>query len=416
MQAYLLGTDLRPTGWRFFAVPRLALTDRFAATCKCPKGGSQIDYFDNRTPGLALRVSKQGHKAWCFIFTAPGNSKRARETFGTYPATGLAVARTRAREARALVEAGEDPRTVFNVQAAGAMTATALIESFLEKHARPNLRTAAEIERRLRKNVIPRIGNVRLADLHRRDVNRAVDPIVRRGRLAEACRVFEDLRSIMRWAVARGDLDRNPMEGMKKPAAPRTRTRVLNDDEIRQLWNSLPKVLAKSKCCQRVIQLCLVTSQRVGEVAGMRRAELDLTRREWHLPGSRTKNGHPHCVALADLAIRIITEALTDAGNSPFVFPSNGGPLPAMAVARTIVRAQERFGIAQWSAHDLRRSAITGMARLGAAPIVLGHIANHRTTTKAGVTLGVYAHHDYANETRQALDQWSAHLENIIEG
>jgi len=397
-------------------VPRLALTDRFAATCKCPRGESQIDYFDARTPGLALRVTEQGHKAWCFIFTAPGNGKRARETFATYPATGLALARTRAREARALVEASEDPRTVFNVQAAGAMTVAALIGSFLEKHARPNLRTAAEIERRLRKNVIPFIGNVRLVELHRRDINRAVDPIVRRGKLAEACRVFEDLRSIMRWAVARGDLDRNPMDGMKKPAAPRSRTRVLSDDEIKQLWSSLPRVVAKSKSCQRIIQLCLVTAQRVGEVAGMQRAELDLTRREWHLPGSRTKNGHPHCVALADLAIRIITEALTDAGNSSFVFPSNGGPLPAMAVARTIIRAQDRFGIAQWSAHDLRRSAITNMLALGVPPIVVGHVANHRTSTRAGVTLGVYAHHDYANETRRALDRWSAHLANIVDG
>jgi integrase len=295
------------------------------------------------------------------------------------------------------------------------MTLTALIESFLEKHARPNLRTAAEIERRVCKNVIPRIGHLRLAELHRRDINRAVDPIVRRGRLAEACRVFEDLRSIMPWAVARGDLDRNLMEGMKKPAAPRARTRVLNDDEIKVLWNDLPKTLAKSKSCQRIIQLCLVTAQRVGEVSGMRRAELDLTRREWHLPGSRTKNGYPHQVTLTDLAVRVINEALADAGNSRFVFPSNGGALPAMAVARTIVRAQGRFGIPQWSAHDLRRSAITAMARLGVPPIVLGHVANHRTTTKAGVTLGVYALHDYAGETREALNQWSAHLTNLIE-
>jgi integrase len=396
-------------------VPRLALTDRFVATCKAARRQSQTDYFDERTPGLALRVSEQGHKAWSFIFTSPSNGKRARVTCGTYPAMSLAAARTRAREARWLVEAGEDPRVAFNVQAAGAMTVTALIESFLEKHARPNLRTAAEIERRLRKNAIPLIGNVRIADLHRRDVNRVIDPIVRRGRLAEACRVFEDLRSIMRWALARGDLDRNPMEGMKKPAAPRTRTRVLNDDEIKVLWNDLPKTLAKSKSCQRIIQLCLITAQRVGEVAGMRRAELDLTRREWRLPSTRTKNGHAHCVTLSDLAIRIITEALADAGNSPFVFPSNGGALPAMAVARTIIRAQGRFGIAQWSAHDLRRSAITNLLALGVPPIVVGHIANHRTTTKAGITLGVYAHHDYRDEARQALDQWSAHLAKVIE-
>ena len=147
----------------------------------------------------------------------------------------------------------------------------------------------------------------------------------------------------------------------------------------------------------------------------MRRAELDLPRREWHLPGARTKNGHAHCVALSDLAITVINEALADAGNSAFVFPSNGGALPAMAIARTIVRAQERFGITQWSAHDLRRSAITGMARLGVPPIVLGHVANHRTTTKAGVTLGVYAHHDYATEKRRALELWADRLKEITE-
>ena len=394
-------------------MPRLALTDRFVATCK-PGDLPQIDYFDQKTPGLALRIAASGRKSWTFHFTTPSNDKRARLGLGTYPSTGLAAARTRAREARAVVEAGEDPRAVFNAQAAGVMTVTALFESFLEKHARPNLRTTAEIERRMRKNVLPFIGNVRLSELHRRDINRVVDPVLRRGRPAEACRVFEDLRAITRWALARGELDRNPMEGMNKPASLRSRSRVLDEHEMRRLWNELPQTLARTKACQRIIQLCLVTAQRVGEVAGMRRDELDLAAREWRLPGSRTKNGHPHRVALSDLAVRIITAAMADANDLPFVFPSNGGALPPMAVARTIVRAQGRFGIPQWSAHDLRRAAITGMAKLGVPPIVLGHIANHRTTTKAGVTLGVYTHHCYAEETRQALNCWADYLIKIF--
>jgi hypothetical protein len=41
-------------------------------------------------------------------------------------------------------------------------------------------------------------------------------------------------------------------------------------------------------------------------------------------------------------------------------------------------------------------------------------LANHRTTTKAGVTLGAYAHHDYAEETRHALNQWAHHLTKIV--
>ena len=92
----------------------------------------------------------------------------------------------------------------------------------------------------------------------------------------------------------------------------------------------------------------------------------------------------------------IIKEAMADAGEGEPLFPCGDGSLSPVAVARTILRANEitkerplgRFGIAPWSAHDLRRTALTGMARLGVAPIVLGHVANHRTTTRAGVTLG----------------------------
>ncbi len=69
-----------------------------------------------------------------------------------------------------------------------------------------------------------------------------------------------------------------------------------------------------------------------------------------------------------------------------------------------------------WEPDDLRRTALTKMAELGVAPIVLGHIANHRTTTKAGITLGVYVHHAYEREKRAALELWANRLEGIISG
>ena len=69
-------------------------------------------------------------------------------------------------------------------------------------------------------------------------------------------------------------LDVNPLDGMGKPAAATASDRVLSDDEIRTLWTGLPKALARSVQCQRIIKLCLATGQRVGEVAGMSPASL----------------------------------------------------------------------------------------------------------------------------------------------
>jgi integrase len=383
-------------------VPRVVLTDRFVAHAKA-QGVPQLDYFDESIPGLALRVSSAGRKTWTFHYTSPRNDKRARLTLGTYPATSLANARGLATEARGEVEQGNDPRT----RVSGAMTLGNLVESYIEKHV-ASLRTAAEIERRLRRNIIPVVGDVKLAEFHRRDVNRCVDPIAKRGSPIEAARAFEDLRAMLRWAVNRGDLDHNPIDGMKKPATSKPRERVLSDDEIRVMWTALPTALSRSSTCQRILKLCLLTAQRVGEVAGMETKELDLKQGLWVLPGSRTKNAHSHSVPLSTAAIEIIEEAL---GKDGLVFG-----LAPRVVAKTLARASARFGLAPFTAHDLRRTALTGMAKLGVAPIVIGHVANHRTTTKAGMTLAVYVQHQYEREKREALELWADQLQGIISG
>ena len=419
---YLRGTEIAADGAS--RMVQVSLTDRFIAGVK---SSAQVDYFDSLTSarGLALRVSKGGRKTWTLLFTPPGETKRARMTLGTYPATSLAQARTLAIEARGHLEQGQDPRVVLAAQAAGAMTVAALIESFLDKHARPNLRSADEIERRLTKNVTPVIGSVKVSDLHRRDMNRVVDPVLKRASRVEAGRVFEDLRGVLRWAVARGDLDHNPIDGMKKPAGSKPRQRILSEDEIRNLWNQLPTSLARSKACQRIIKLGLLTAQRVGEIAGMATAELDLACGIWTIPAERSKNKHSHAVPLTSAAIAVIKEAVADAGNGAlFVFPGKEGmtSLPAMAVAKTIGRAHTpddgapagRFGMPHWTAHDLRRTAVSGMGKLGVPPIVRGHIINHRSVTKAGVTLGVYDQNDYGREKREALERWADHLAVIV--
>jgi hypothetical protein len=53
------------------------------------------------------------------------------------------------------------------------------------------------------------------------------------------------------------------------------------------------------------------------------------------------------------------------------------------------------------------------MARLGVHPIVLGHVANHRSTTRAGVTLAVYSQYAYSEEKRAALERWADRLAAI---
>jgi integrase len=386
---------------------KVKMTDRFVAAVK-PTG--RQDYFDTVTRGLVLRVAASGRRSWCLFYTSPRDGKRARLSLGSYPAIGLSEARAKVLEAAGHVASGNDPRRTL--KASTAMTVADLARVYLADPRKQRLRTVDEIERRLRRDVIPVIGEIRIAEIGRRDVRNVFEPIERSGKPVGARRAFEDVRAMLRWGVEHEYLPANPIDGMKGPAIGAPRERTLSEHEIKTLWAALPKVLPKPY--QDVVRLCLVTGQRLGEIAGMRRDELHLDRVEWHLPGSRTKNGHPHVVSLSDLAIEIVNAALTDAGDSPFVFPHHGGPLPSGMVSWAVSQHNEEFGLPRWGCHDLRRTAITHMAGLGVPPITLAAIANHRSMTAGTITMSVYARYDYAREKREALDLWAARLAAIV--
>ena len=409
-------------------MPRVTLTDRFVAGAKPAKGDRQTYYFDSKTPGLALRISDTGHRGWTFQFTPPGEHKRVRTALGSYPAMPLAAARTKAEQARHELQDGIDPRSNLKQNGVGtaAMTLSQLVNRYMSDPNKAQLRSLKEINRRLTVNALPLIGHIRLDQLTRRDVKDVTDKIMRRKARTQAWHTHKDLRAILAWGVRNDFLAINPLAGVAAPGGYTAGERNLDDDEIRALWTVLSVALAKSKTCQRIIQLALITGQRLGEISGMARDELNLRHRLWVIPGARAKNGHAHSVPLSDMAVQVIEAALADAGKkSAFVFPGeNGGPLTSPVVSSAIARAhiadadrpRGRFGIAAWSTHDLRRTVLTNLARIGVAPHLIAHVANHRSLTKAGVTFAHYVQHSYEGEKRQALELWADRLQAIISG
>jgi integrase len=407
-------------------MPVIELTDRF---CKSARGveAKQTDYYDEAVKGLCLTVSPGGTKTFNLIYTRPGDGKRARMKLGRYPELQLAKARERARGTRAEVGEGNDPVAAKRAVAA-SMTVHDLVENYVVRHASTK-RTADAIARRLRKNVSEAIGGIKVADLHRRDLTRVIDAIKDRGANIEANRVFEDLRAMVRWARGRGDLDENLMEGMRKPSEAVERDRVLSADEIRTMWEALTTADMREST-RNIIRLCLVTGQRVGEVCGMTRNEIDLDIGVWVIPAARSKNKREHVVPLPSLAIDIIREQLEadeeladrkKRGTPTFVFPAPGGRAATTnaSISKAIKRTQNEgltLGILPFTPHDLRRSCATGMEELGISPFVVGHVLNHISVTKASITSRVYARYSYENEKREALNLWSDRLRALVSG
>ena len=88
---------------------------------------------------------------------------------------------------------------------------------------------------------------------------------------------------------------------------------------------------------------------------------------------------------------------------------SCGAPLGYSKGKRSLNAAA---GIADWTLHDLRRTAATRMAELSVAPHVVEKLLNHATGTFGGVA-GIYNRFEYQKEMREALAIWAAHLKKV---
>ncbi|TPL90923.1 DUF4102 domain-containing protein [Mesorhizobium sp. B2-3-13] len=426
-------------------MPQNELTDKFCQSAKATSG-RKVDYFDTLVKGLVLRVSAGGTKSWYLVYGPP--AKRQWLKLGSYPEIPLGGdrgARQRARDARAKVGDGGDP-VADKKSLAVSQTVADLVENYVKRHASTK-RSGDEIARRLRKNVSGRdadgkkledcsagcIGEVKLSELHRRDITKAIDAVKDRGAHVEANRLFEDVRAMIRWARGRGDLDQNLVEGMRKPTETVERDRVLSVDEIRTMWGALADADMREST-RRVIRLCLVTAQRVGEVCGITVDELDLDAALWTIPPTRSKNKREHAVPLSPMAVKIIRDQLADVkalaerkgrAMPAFVLPGPGAraPVTGAAIAKAIKREEVMkrgtatiLGVEPWTSHDLRRSAATHMEELGISPFIIGHVLNHVSATKASITSRVYARYDYMREKREALELWADRLAGIVRG
>src|SRR6516225_4711961 len=78
---------------------------------------------------------------------------------------------------------------------------------------------------------------------------------------------------------------------------------VFDATELKLIWNAL-----QDDDFGAIMRLLILTGQRAGEIAGLARSEVDLTKNLISLPAARVKNHRPHTIPLS-AAARAIIEA-----------------------------------------------------------------------------------------------------------
>src|SRR5207249_8203336 len=123
-------------------------------------------------------------------------------------------------------------------------------------------------------------------------------------------------------------------------------------------------------------------------------------------------NGKPHIVHLSAVAIEII-ELVPRITGQDLLFSGNG-KTPVSGFSSAKDRLDVLMGSDQaWTLHDLRRTATTGMARLGIAPHVADRVLNHTAGTIRGVA-AIYNRFEYLEERKAALEAWGRFVEGLV--
>ena len=380
--------------------------------------------WDDKLSGFGLKVTPKGSKVFIFQYRMGGRGNPVRRyTIGRFGNVTPDAARKIAEDLSHSVSKGTDP------QREKVETTTRAIDlafkGYVERFASECLEsewasTHAYAHSLLTKYAVPVLGNKGIHQITKPDI-RIVCAKARKTPATER-NLYGVLRRMFTFAVDVGDIQISPILGMKPPAKPASRDRVLEDYELKLVWNASQ---ALGKPFGPLVRLLVVTAARRDEVAGMDWAELKRGTQQWNLPSSRSKNGTAVTIMLSSMAIAEL-DAMAGGDEWPrsgLVF-STTGKTAVSGFSRSKRRLDKEIAallkdtdyppaLAPWRYHDLRRTVATGLQRLGVRFEVTESVLNHVGTSKGGVA-GIYQRHDWADEKRAAVAAWAVHLNFLL--
>jgi integrase len=377
----------------------MKLTVQGLAKHKWPNKADCI-IFDDEIAGFGLR-KRDGQQSWIFqyaIGTGPDRITR-RIKIGDYPALSPGKARQEAGDLHAKVHLHGDPaieRRKNRIEAGN--TFGKLVEQYLEfKQTELRPRSFAEVKRHLEINSKP-LHSLPLASVDQAAIATRLNAVAKGGAVG-ANRTRASLSAMFVWAMGEGLATSNPVANTNRREE-KTRDRVLSDTELRTVWQAL-----EDDDYSTIVKILILTGQRVNEIAGLRWSEIADDHIE--LPGDRTKNAKPHDVPITR-TVRTLLKKRRKVDGRDLIFGRSEGPFSGWSKSKLAL--DKRAGaLKQWTLHDLRRTAATGMASIGIQPHIIEAVLNHVSGHKGGIA-GIYNRATYSAEKAQALARWDQHV------
>src|SRR5262249_27371351 len=287
----------------------------------------------------------------------------------------------------------------------GAGTFAEMAARYIEEYAKKRNKSWKQADYLVRRHLLPMWGKLSAKAIARSDVRAVIGkitaPVVANQVLAAASAIFS-------WAIKQELVATNPCSGVERNET-KSRERVLQAAELPQFWSAFADIGLVHGAALKVL---LLTGQRPGEVAAMRREHM--CDGWWTMPGlpdgdwRGTKGGRTHKVWLPRAAQAIISE-LSDGEPTGFVFGGSGSGPGLSAAMRAIC---QQLGVERATPHDLRRTHGSTITALGFGREAMNRIQNHRE----GGIASVYDRHQYAEENKCVMEATAARILALAEG
>jgi integrase len=415
-----------------FTVSRIEAACRAVADGEVPTDGSgRVQWRDAETPGLFLRVTRNGTGTFTLFYKRDGRPIRkaigpvdvvslpeAREAAGAlrHDRTLAAQVQPRSRPERRGPTVGEAFDAYIDDAEAGLFKLGRRKQAITDRTAKnyrdtykatliacadESLQWLAENIARLHREIGTTAGKGKSKATGSRkgkgEPNKAAP-----GRPYQANRMLQTARNLFTYAASKGWwLKANPCVdpatgGMVSKFVEHSRDRILSDAEERQLAEALD---AEPALWRDLFALALLTGRRMNAVCRMQWGDVDLSRRIWTVPRQYVKGRKSaHGLQLDPDAVAILKRRQADADEgSEWVFPAIRSPGPvatwktAWARIRTAAGLDHKDRARSVRPHDLRRSWGSRLVEAG-IPTVTVNQALGNSPNSVSMTAKVYMH------------------------
>lgn len=308
-----------------------------------PSMGVAERYFDQSFPNLMLKVGKQSKTFFWKGRTLAGRQIEVK--LGRFPQMNLDEAKDECRKVTKIVSAGGDPRRRNTEDMTGEDMVNEMTSHATWKIDRGETR-ADTLEGYLRRGFIPMCGDMRVKEIHSGHLMDVLEVYQRDGKLGAAGHMWNAMSLLWKFAIVRRFVDMNPMFGVVKPRGGAPRDRILSDDELKRIWNSLGTNTYKHPAEHALaIRLLMLLPFRGVELIHGEWSEINFEEANWVIPRRRVKTrssgGGPFLTPLPPMALSLLEMLHSSTGESKYLFPAprkSEGPIDVRVIGRFISR------------------------------------------------------------------------------